>query len=223
MLKFDGMGKDSELGGSQDYGRIEYAYYRMATAAGIAMSPCRLLEEGGRAHFMTKRFDRDGNRKHHMQTLCAMAHLDYKQKASHDYNQLFLTVEKLGLGYEAKEEVFRRMAFNAMAANCDDHTKNFSFLLREGGNWTLAPAYDVTHAHNPKGKWTNQHLMSVNGKFTGITRDDLLTVADRFAIGTGAKVLNEVRAAVEAWPDFAADAHVTSKECVRVRSHHQLL
>ncbi len=223
LLKFDGMGADKELGGSQDYGRIEYAYHLMATSAGIAMSPCRLLEENGRAHFMTQRFDRDGNRKHHMQTLCAMAHLDYKQKASHDYSQLFQTLSQLHLGYTALEEAFRRMAFNVMAANCDDHSKNFAFLLREGKGWTLAPAYDVTHAHNPDGEWTNQHLMAVNGKFTGVARTDLLAVADRFGIGTATKVLQQVGEAVSAWPDFAAEAKVSLGESNRIREHHRVI
>jgi serine/threonine-protein kinase HipA len=223
LLKFDGMGADKELGGSQDYGRIEYAYHLMATAAGIAMSPCRLLEENGRAHFMTQRFDRDGNRKHHMQTLCAMAHLDYKQKASHDYSQLFQTLAQLHLGYEALEEAFRRMAFNVMAANCDDHSKNFAFLLCEGKDWALAPAYDVTHAHNPDGEWTNQHLMAVNGKFTGIARADLLAMADRFGIGTATKVLQRVGEAVAAWPAFAAEAKVSPSESKRIREHHRVI
>jgi len=167
LLKFDGIGKDRELGSSKDYGRIEYAYYSMATMAGIAMSPCRILEENGRAHFMTKRFDRKGNQKLHMQTLCAMAHLDFKQLATHDYAQLFLTIDQLGLGYTAMEEAFRRMAFNVMGANCDDHTKNFSFLLEKGGAWQLAPAYDVTHAYNPQGTNVHQHLMSVMASLKG--------------------------------------------------------
>ena len=223
LLKFDGMGPDRELGGSQDYGRIEYAYYQMATAAGITMSSCRLLEEHGRAHFMTLRFDRDGNQKHHMQTLCAMAHLDYKQKASHDYNQLFQAITRLKLGYAALEEAFRRMAFNIMAANCDDHSKNISFLLRDGGGWTLAPAYDVTHAHNPAGEWTNQHLMAVNGKFAGITRTDLLTVADRFGIGTAPKVLKQIGEAVANWPYLAERVGVSFHEIARIRDHQRVL
>ncbi|HBA86087.1 MAG TPA: type II toxin-antitoxin system HipA family toxin [Verrucomicrobia bacterium] len=223
LLKFDGMGPDRELGGSQDYGRIEYAYHLMATAAGITMSSCRLLKENGRAHFMTRRFDREGHRKHHMQTLCAMIHLDYKQKASHDYNQLFQTISQLNLGYENMEEVFRRMAFNVMAANCDDHSKNTSFLLREGQNWTLAPAYDITHAHNSAGEWTNQHLMGVNGKFAGINRADLLAIADRFGIGTASKVLQRIAKAVTSWPDFAAQAEVSSDETSRIKSHHHVL
>ena len=220
LLKFDGIGPDRELGGSQDYGRIEYAYHLMAAASGITMSPCRLLHEGGRAHFMTRRFDRDGKLRHHLQTLCALAHLDFKQKGSHDYSQLFLAMQRLNLGYPAMEEGFRRMAFNVMAANCDDHTKNISFLLREGGHWELAPAYDVTHACNPAGEWTYQHLMAVNGKFRDITRADLLAVADRFGIGTSPKVLRQVADAVAAWPEFAAEAGVSAAEVERIRDHH---
>ncbi|WP_150430000.1 type II toxin-antitoxin system HipA family toxin [Dechloromonas sp. CZR5] len=216
LLKFDGMGKDNELGASQDYGRIEYAYSLMASEAGIAMMPCRLLEENGRAHFMTRRFDRDGNRKHHMQTLCAMAHLDYKQKATHDYNQLFLTIVQLGLGHEALTEAFRRMVFNIMAANCDDHSKNFSFLLRQGSQWELAPAYDVTHAYNPQGEWTYQHLMGVGGRFSGITQADCLSVADRFGIGPAKQVIRQVKAAIDHWPEFAAQAGVEADEIGRI-------
>jgi serine/threonine-protein kinase HipA len=222
LLKFDGMGPDRELGGTQDYGRIEYAYFLMARDAGITISTCRLLEENGRAHFMTQRFDRDGNIKHHTQTLCAMAHLDYRQKATHDYSQLFLTIEQLGLRYPAKEEAFRRMVFNVMAANCDDHTKNTSFLLREGSAWELAPAYDITHAYNPKGEWTNQHLTGVNGKFTGITRDDFLVVAERFGIGTAPRVIEQVREAIGGWNRYAAQAKLSSSEAERIRQHHYL-
>ncbi len=223
LLKFDGMGADRELGGSQDYGRIEYAYYRMASDAGITMSPCRLLEENGRAHFMTRRFDRDGNHKHHLQSLCAMAHLDYKQKATHDYSQFLQTVVRLGLDYAALEEAFRRIVFNVMAVNCDDHTKNISFMLREGGQWELAPAYDVTYAFNPSGECTWQHLMAVNGKFTTISQADLLAVADRFGVGTAHKVIRQVQDAVAAWPDFAKQAGVSPVESNRIREHHYLL
>lgn len=223
LLKLDGVGADPELGEARGYGRIEYAYSLMARAAGITMAPTRLLEENGRAHFMTKRFDRDGDKRHHLQTLCGLAHLDFRQKASHDASQLFATIERLGLGYEAREEALRRIAFNVMAANCDDHTKNQSFLLRRGGAWELAPAYDVTHAFNPKGEWTYQHLMSVNGKFADIGSDDLLAVADRFAVGTATKVLKRVRDAVAAWPDHAAAARVDDRASARIRSHHRRL
>lgn len=220
LLKFDGLGSDRELGASQSYGRIEYAYHLMATRAGIVMPPCRLLEENGRAHFMTRRFDRDGNGKLHLQTLCGMAQLDYRAKGVHDYAQYLSVIQQLKLGRGAFDQALRRIAFNVMAANCDDHTKNLSFLLREGGNWNLAPAYDVTHAYNPKGEWTYQHLMSVNGKFKDIGRLDLLTLADRFEIGSASKILDEVREAVAAWPEFAAKAAVPSEEAERIRMHH---
>lgn len=209
LLKFDGVGKDLELGTSADYGRIEYAYHRMALAAGVEMSPCRLLQENGRAHFMTKRFDRDGNARHHVQSLCAIQHLDYKQRATHAYEQYFLVIARLRLGDAALQQAFRRMAFNVMARNCDDHTKNFGFILKQGGPWELAPAYDVTHAHNPQGEWTSQHLMSVNGKFDDITRADLLQVADRFIVPNAARALDEVKAALGSWPQFADEAGVS--------------
>jgi serine/threonine-protein kinase HipA len=222
LLKFDGVGKDKELGTGLGYGRIEYAYSLMAKAAGITMSSCRLLEENGRAHFMTKRFDRavtrGQTRKHHVQTLCAMNHLDFRQRGTHAYAQLFLTIAKLNLGDDAVRQAFRRMAFNVMARNCDDHTKNFAFLLKHGSSWELAPAYDVTHAFNPKGEWTYQHLMSVNGKFQGITRDDLLEDADRFSVRRPREMLADVRTALESWPEFARQAGLDTSLRDRVAS-----
>ena len=223
ILKFDGLGKDKELGSPQGYGRIEYAYYLMADAARIDMAESRLFEEHGRAHFMTKRFDRDGNKKHHLQSLCAIAHLDYKQKATHDYNQFFQTIDALKLGPKAMEEGFRRVAFNVMAKNCDDHTKNLSFLLPEHGAWRLSPAYDLTYAHNPKGEWTYQHLMAVNGKFSHITREDFAIVADRFGIGAAPRILGEVKDAVAEWPQFAKRAGVARTDIERIGKEHALL
>jgi serine/threonine-protein kinase HipA len=210
IIKFDGIGKDAELGTGGDYGRTEFAYYKMATQAGIVMSPCRLLEENGRAHFMTRRFDRDVAHgktiKHHLQTLCAMDNLDYKQRGTHAYAQLFMIVSQLGLGDDAIQQTFLRMAFNIMSRNYDDHTKNFSFLLKQGQNWELAPAYDVTHAHNPRGEWTYQHLMSVNGKFDGITKADLLAEADRFGVPRKEALLVDVRSALDNWTEHAKAA-----------------
>lgn len=221
ILKFDGMGKDRELGSSQDYGRIEYAYYLMARAAGINMSSSYLLEENGRAHFMTKRFDRANNNiKYHMQSLCAINHLDYKKKGTNSYEQLFITMHQLSLGHEVFVEAFRRMVFNVMARNCDDHTKNISFLLREGSAWELAPAYDVTFAHNPQGEWTSQHLMSVNGKFNDFTLNDLFAVADRFGIGEAKSVINEVAFAIKDWPDYAKKAKINQSEMERIQKLH---
>ena len=218
LLKLDGVGKDSELGTGGYYGRIEYAYYRMAKAAGIEMFESRLLEENGRAHFMTRRFDRQDGGKQHIQTLCAMQHLDFKQRGTHDYNQYFQAIAALKLPESALEEGFRRMVFNVLAANCDDHTKNLSFLMDESGQWRLSPAYDVTHAYNPKGEWTYQHLMSVNGKFQGITRADLEAVGDRFLIPGYRRIITTVVEAVRRWPGFAETAGLPPDEMTRIRN-----
>ena len=223
LLKFDGIGKDNELGESQGYGRIEYAYHMMATEAGIIMSPCRLLEEGGRAHFMTKRFDREGNTRLHTQSLCGIAQLDYRAKGVHDYSQCLSVMRQLKLNTEAFEQAFRRIAFNVMARNCDDHTKNISFILRQQKTWELAPAYDLIYAYNPKGEWTYQHLMSVNGRFDRVRRDDLLILADRFQIGTAPRLLAEVRNAVSQWSDFAERARLSTGQIARIKDHHALL
>ena len=213
LLKFDGVGKDEELGTGEGYGRIEFAYYLMATAAGIRMSDSRLLEENGRAHFMTKRFDREviGGKtlKHHIQTLCAINHLDFRQRGTHDYSQLFMTASELGLDDDALSQIFRRMAFNVMGRNCDDHTKNFGFILRQGQPWNLSPAYDVTHAYNPRGEWTYQHLMSVNQKFKDISKADLLEVASRFSVRRPENVLSDVRSAIDSWSQFARRANLS--------------
>jgi serine/threonine-protein kinase HipA len=224
LLKFDGLGPDQALGTSADYGRIEYAYHLLATRfAGIAMAPCRLLQENGRAHFMTRRFDREDNAKHHVQTLCALRHLDFQQRETHAYEQYFRAIAELQLGEAALRQAFRRMAFNVMARNCDDHTKNFAFRLKRGGRWELAPAYDVTHAHSPASEWTRQHLMSVNGKFDGISRADLRAVADRFSVPDAERALADVKAALAAWPDAAREAGLGQAVIDQVASDFQPL
>jgi serine/threonine-protein kinase HipA len=224
LLKFDGMGQDHELGAPQAYGRIEYAYHLMGREAGIEMSDCALLQENGRAHFMTRRFDRgENNARHHMQTLCALDHLDYKKKGTNAYSQLFLVIQRLGLPYEAMEEAFRRMVFNVMARNCDDHSKNFSFRLRQGKPWELSPAYDLSFAHNPQGEWTNQHLMSVNGKFKGFDVADLLAESSRFGVGTARRVIDQVRAAIRNWPKHAEAAQVPEAIADGIELQHLLL
>lgn len=218
LLKLDGVGSDFELGSGGHYGRIEYAYYLMARAAGITMCTCRLLEENGRAHFMTRRFDRQNGTKQHIQSLCAMQHLDYKQRGTHDYNQYFQTIAALGLADAERAEGYRRMVFNVLASNCDDHTKNLSFILDKGGQWQLAPAYDVTHAYNPKGEWTYQHLMSVNGKFRNINRADLESVGDRFLVPGYRDIIRQVFAALARWPEFAGAAEVPDDEMLRIQN-----
>lgn len=217
LLKFDGLGADDDLGPAAPFGRIEYGYHLMAKAAGIDMTDCRLLEEGGRAHFMTRRFDRtpDGQRIH-TQTLCAMAHLDFRLVGAHDYAQLFLQADALGLGPDVRAQIFRRLVFNVAAANCDDHTKNFSFMLSKGGAWRLSPAYDITHAHAPNSRWTKQHLMAVNGHTTDVTRADIDDVGDRFAVPSTATVIEDVLSAAAEWNGFADAAGVPEPSAEQV-------
>lgn len=220
LLKFDGAGADPQLGPSQQYGRIEYAYSRMAGQAGVRMSPCRLLEENGRAHFMTRRFDRRGNDKLHVQSLCALRHMDYNARQTHAYESLFLAALDLGLGDAAMTELFTRMAFNVAARNQDDHSKNFAFLMARGGAWELAPAYDVTFAFDPGNVWLANHLMSVNGKFEAIGKADLMQVAARFSIPGARPAVERVNDAVADWPRHAKDAGVGVEEIARIRTMH---
>ena len=215
LLKFDGVSAGA-LGDGMNFGRIEYAYYLMATAAGIDMAPSELIEENGRAHFMTKRFDRDGDRKHHLQSLCAMKHLDFNQRATHDYMQLFMAIDEMNLGVDARSQVFRRMVFNVLAANCDDHTKNHAFILRQDEAWALSPAYDVTHAYNPSGEWTFQHLMSVNGKFADITQADVMAVAERCEVSNAKDIIRAVEGTVGNWPTYAKQAGLPKEEIARI-------
>jgi len=207
ILKFDGV-TDLELGEPKEFGRIEYAYYLMAKAAGITMSDCRLLEENGRAHFMTKRFDRIKGTKLHMQSLCGVAHYDYNKAGAYGYEQVFTVMRRLRLSKAEATEQFRRMVFNIIARNLDDHTKNIAFLMSPEGKWQLTPAFDVTYAHNPSGLWTNQHQMSVNGKRDHITRQDLVTVGESISLAKPDSIIDEVATAVEKWPEYAKDAGV---------------
>lgn len=218
LLKLDGVGEDLALGAGLQYGRIEFAYYLMAIDAGIKMMPSRLLFENGRAHFMTKRYDRYGNTKHHAQTLCALKELDFNLIGAHSYNQYFETIVGLGLDDLSLQEGFRRMVFNVMAANCDDHTKNFSFLLKESGKWQLAPAYDITHAHNPNNKWLKQHLMSVNGKFSDIHVSDMMAVADLYKIKSAHSIIDDVISAVNRWEYFAQKAKLPKEQIEKIGS-----
>jgi serine/threonine-protein kinase HipA len=220
LLKFDGVDSATGLGSPEGFGRIEYAYHRMAVAAGIEMTECRILAESGRAHFMTRRFDRplDGT-KVHVQSLCAMGHLDFRQIGAHGYAQLFDVINRLGLGPDARAEAFRRMVFNVAAANCDDHTKNMSFLLPHEGPWALAPAYDVTHAYVPGNRWISQHLMAVNGQTSDITRADVATIGDRFEVPGATRITEQVLDAVDSWPEFAALAEVPSETTTQISDH----
>lgn len=202
LLKFD-VQKDGK-----SYGRIEYAYYLMAKAAGIQMSECRLLEDHDCAHFMSKRFDRQNGEKLHIQTLCAMRHMDYNNPVANSYEQAFDTMEKLKLLPSEKKQLFRRMVFNAVVRNHDDHTKNISFLMTRDGVWHLAPAYDMAWAYKPGSKWTGQHQMSINGKHDGFSTEDFITVAKHFDISKPQGIINTVCEAALAFGDFAGEAGV---------------
>ena len=205
LLKLDGV-TNAVLGDPQHYGKIEYAYYKMALKAGIEMTECRLLEENGRSHFMTKRFDRKGgNEKIHMQTLCGMAHYDYKMLHAYSYEQAFQVMRRLRLPYGQAEQMFKRMVFNVIARNQDDHTKNISFLMDRTGTWMLSPAYDMSWAYNPKGEWTSHHQMSINNKWDNITRTDLLAVAEAMHIKKADSIINEICDAVSMWPIIAKE------------------
>ena len=227
LLKFDGVSgnKDKELEDPQGYGVIEYAYNQMAKAAGITMSECRLLEENSRRHFMTRRFDRDAaGHKLHMQSLGAMAHLDYNEPGSSSYEQAFLVMRQLGLPMQAMEEQFRRMAFNLAARNQDDHVKNIAFLMDRSGQWSLSPAFDVTWSFNPQGDWTATHQMSVNGKRDQFSRADLEAVGRNAQLkrGRAETIADEVITAVRTWPRFAADAGVPEATWSEIQSSHRL-
>lgn len=211
LIKFDGV-TDAEIGVSNGYGRVEMAYHLMAKQAGIQMMECRLYEENGRAHFMTKRFDREkNNQKLHVQSFCALNHFDFNEVSSFSYEQLFQTMRSLRLPYPEAEQLFRRMAFNVMARNCDDHTKNFSFIMNQAGDWRLAPAFDICHAYRPNSIWVSQHALSVNGKRNNISKDDLLIVAKNMNIKKAPAILNQINSTVKSWKDFATETKVKPK------------
>ena len=227
LLKFDGVtgNKDKELEDPNGYGAIEYAYHLMAKAAGITMSECRLMEENGRRHFMTRRFDRlAGGEKLHMQSLGALAHFDFNQPGAYAYEQAMLTIRQLKLPMAALEEQFRRMVFNIVARNQDDHVKNIAFLMNKQGEWSLAPAFDVTYSFNPSGSWTANHQMTLNGKRDNFTMVDFVACAKSTMMkrGRAETIMNEVKNAVKRWPEFAAQAQVANKASRQIQETHRL-
>jgi serine/threonine-protein kinase HipA len=211
LIKLDGV-SDVQVGESKGYGRVEMAYYLMAIDCGIEMMPSTLLEENNRAHFMTKRFDRIGrDTKHHIQTFCAMQHFDFNLVTSFSYEQLFQTMRELRLSYEEIEQMYRRMVFNVLSRNCDDHTKNFSFMMEKGQGWKLAPAYDICHAYRPDSAWVSQHALSINHKRTNITREDLLLLAQAVNCKKAPTIINEINAVVTNWKKYASITGVQKK------------
>lgn len=208
LIKFDGV-NDTQFGATFGYGRVEMAYYKMAVDCGIQMEECRLIEEEGRAHFMTKRFDRKmDNQKIHMQTLCGLQHYDFNQVTSFSYEQVFQTMRLLKLNYSEAEQMFRRMIFNVLARNCDDHTKNFAFLMNQEGKWSLSPAYDICHAYRPDSEWVSQHNLSINGKRKDFSLQDFLQIAEQNSIRNPKSIIEEVLERVNKWNDYAKQFEV---------------
>ena len=205
LIKLDGV-TNKELGDPMHFGEIEYVHYLMAKQAGINMTECRLYREHDRAHFMTRRFDRVNGHKLHMQTLCGIAHFDFNMLHAYSYEQAFAVMRQLRLPYTDAEEFFRRMVFNVVARNQDDHTKNISFLMDRQGRWHLSPAYDMSWAYNPTGGWTNTHQMSINNKWDNITREDLLKVAYEMNIKRAKLIIDQVVDAVSQW-SYLASSH----------------
>ncbi len=228
ILKFDGVtgNRDKELEDPGGYCRIEYAYHLMALEAGIEMTECRLLEEGGRAHFMTRRFDRtDDGRKLHMQSLCALGHLDFNLAGAHSYEQALMIMRHLELPVASLEQQLRRTIFNVIGRNQDDHTKNIAFLMDKSGAWSLTPAFDVTWAYNPSGAWTSRHQMTVNGKRDEIAIEDLAALARSASLrrNAAAAIAEEVGAVVRRWPEFAARAGVPEERAAAIAATHRRL
>lgn len=216
LMKFDGVreNRDRELADPKGYGLIEYAYFRMATDAGITMSVCRIFKENDRRHFMTQRFDRtDRGEKLHMQSLGALAHFDFNLAGAYSYEQALLAIRRLGLPMSSVEEQFRRMTFNIIARNQDDHVKNIAFLMDKSGQWSLSPAYDVTYSYQPAGQWTSSHQMTLNGKRDRFTLEDFKACAKSVSMkrGRAESIIDEVRETVTRWPDYADEADVDSR------------
>lgn len=222
LLKFDGVSnnRDKELADPQGFGKIEYAYYLMATEAGIDMSECRLHHEGGRSHFMTRRFDRDERgRKRHMQSLGAMQHFDFNDPASYSYEQAVLTIRNLGLGMDVVEQQYKRAVFNVVARNQDDHVKNISFLMDRSGTWRLSPAYDMAYSYNPSGSWTRDHQMSLAGKRNDFTHGDLMVFASNVGLKSNKanQAIEDIVDAVAKWQEFAEQAGVERSDLSRIQ------
>ncbi len=210
LIKFDGV-TDTQFGASSGYGRVEMAYYHMALDSGILMMESRVLEENGRAHFMTKRFDRINGKKLHVQSFCALQHYDFNEINSFGYEQLFETMRLLHLSYPQAEQLYRRMVFNVLGKNCDDHTKNFAFTMDAKGTWNLSPAFDLCHAYRPGSDWVSQHCLSINGKRKNITKQDLLHVAKQMNIKKAEAIIRQIAEVINAWPNYAKQVGLEKK------------
>lgn len=208
LIKLDGVSAQAGFMDTDNFGRLEYSFSQLVKKCGIEMSDCSLIEENGRAHFLTRRFDRVKGKKVHMQTLCGMAHYDFRVHRAYSYEQAFNVMRYLRLPYSQAQEMFRRMVFNVVVRNQDDHTKNISFLMGEDGVWKLSPAYDMGYAYNPDGRWTATHQMSINGKFDDISRGDLLECASVNNIKDASHIIDEIVECASTWPKIAVECGV---------------
>lgn len=222
IIKLDGVSVTTGFRETENYGRLEYSFYKLVKACGIDMSECSLIEENGRVHFLTKRFDRENGKKVHMQTLCGIAHYDYRLHRAYSYEQAFNVMRALKLPYSQAQEMFRRMVFNVIVRNQDDHTKNISFLMGEDGVWRLSPAYDMGYSYNPNGGWTATHQMSINGKFDDITRKDLLECGARNNIKNASLIIDEVCEIASQWPSIAKGCDVPQSMIDEITANMQL-
>lgn len=227
LLKFDGVrgNRDKELDDPQGYGVVEYAYSKMAADCGIELSECRLFAENGRRHFMTRRFDRlDNGEKRHLQSLCAMAHYDFNLAGAYSYEQALFVIRQLGLPMQTLEQQFRRMVFNIIARNQDDHVKNIAFVMDKAGRWTLSPAFDLTYSYNPAGSWTASHQMTMNAKRDDFTLDDFRACAKTASMkrGRAETIVEEVRAVVARWPEYAEEVDVPEAWRESIKSNLRL-
>lgn len=222
LIKLDGVSTEAGFKETENFGRLEFSFSLLAKECGIEMTECTLIEENGRAHFLTKRFDRVNGNKIHMQTLCGIAHYDFHLRRAYSYEQAFNVMRRLRLPYSQAEEMFLRMVFNVVIRNQDDHTKNISFLMDNVGKWRLSPAYDLGFAYNPKGAWTNTHQMSINGKFDDITRKDLQAFAVSNNIKNANEIIDKVCEVTSKWPEMAKNCGVP-KEMIDARLPYMLL
>ena len=222
LIKLDGVSAEAGFKETENFGRLEFSFSLLAKECGIEMTECALIEENGRAHFLTKRFDRVNGNKIHMQTLCGIAHYDFHLRRAYSYEQAFNVMRRLRLPYSQAEEMFLRMVFNVVIRNQDDHTKNISFLMDNVGKWRLSPAYDLGFAYNPKGAWTNTHQMSINGKFDDITRKNLQAFAISNNIKNANEIIDKVCEVTSKWPEMAKNCGVP-KEMIDARLPYMLL
>ena len=223
LIKFDGVSESGDHGlkDPQGFTKIEYVYYLMAKDAGIDMMPCELLEEHGRYHFVTKRFDRVNGEKLHMQTFAGMCHIDYNAPRLASYELLALRSIQIGIGQNQIDELYRRMVFNVAGINNDDHVKNFAFLMDKKGNWSLSPAYDLTYSYKPDSMWVSEHQMTINGKGKNITLTDLLETAKvmRISKAKAVRIIDEVKSAVMNWRKYAESVNISESVIARIETH----